>query len=203
MRTQRTAHLYFWITLATSLAAVSQQAAASGQAPPAGHETTQQTRDINGRWQADETRRLEIREVGPADRWEEETIRRPDSSGALVLSERRVTHRFEAQGAQQTVTETFSPDTTGFSGFEGRVTLRERVRVSATSAADGSRQTIEEVERRNEAAPGDPIRVVRRVVETVRQVGPDRWIAERQLFEQDVNGRLVLMRTEREERTPR
>jgi hypothetical protein len=203
MRNQRIVHLCFWITLVTSAVAVSQRAAASDQTPPARHDTTQLTRDINGRWQPDETRSVEIREVGPSERWEEETIRRPGSTGTLVLSERNVTHRFEANGAQQAVTETFSPDALGVDRFEGHVTLRQRVRVSTTSTPDGGRQTIEEVERRNDVAPSEPVRVVRRVVDTVRPVGPDRWIAERQVFERDVNGRLALIRTEREERTPR
>ena len=203
MRNLPIADLCFWMTLVTSAVAVSQNAAASSQAPPVGHDTTQLTRDINGRWQPNETRRVEIREVGPSERWEEETIRRPDANGTLLLSERNVTHRFEANGAQQAVIETFSPDSPGFYRSDRHLTLRERVRVSTTPTPDGGRQTIEEVERRNEAAPSDPVRVVRRVVETVRHVGPDRWIAERQVFERDVNGRLALVSAEREERVPR
>jgi hypothetical protein len=204
MRNQRIADVCFWITIVTSAVAVSQQhTAASDQAPPARHDTTQLTRDINGRWQPTESRSVEIREVKPSERWEEETIRRPDMSGMLVLSERNVTHRFEANGAQQQVIETFSQDTPGLYWSGPHLTLRERVRVSTTPTPDGGRQTIEEVESRNSVAPGDPMRVVRRVVETVRNVGPDRWITERQVFERDVNGRLEPISMEREQRVPR
>ena len=201
MRNPPIAYLFFWMTLVTSAVAVSPHAAASDQAPPVRHDTTRLTRDINGRWQPNETRRVEIREVEPSERWEEETIRRPDLNGTLLLSERHVIHRFEANGAQHAVFETFSRNSPGFYRSDGHLTLRERVRVSTTSTPDGGRQTIEEVERRNDAAPGDPIRVSRRVVETVRHVGADRWITERHIFERDVNGRLVLIGTEREERT--
>jgi hypothetical protein len=203
MRNQRIAQLRFWIALVTSAVAVSQHAAASDQVRPTRHDSTELTRDINGRWQPNETRSVEVREVGPAERWEEETIRRPDANGNLVLSEKTVTHRFEANGAQQAVTETFSSDALRVDRFEGRFTLRERVRVSTTSTPDGGRQTVEEVERRDDVAPSDPMRVVRRVVETVRPAGNDRWIAERQIFERDVNGRLAPMKTERVERLPR
>ena len=203
MRKQRLAKVCLWIAIVTCAVGVSSQhAAASDQPPPARHDTTHLTRDINGRWQPTEARSVEVRQVGPSERWEDETIRRPGLSGTLVLSERNVTHRFEANGVQQEVIETFSPDTPG-SNWSDRLTLRARVRVSTTPTPDGGRQTIEEVESRNDAAPSDPIRVVRRVVETVRNVGPDRWVTERQVFERDVNGRLAPISIEREERVPR
>jgi hypothetical protein len=47
------------------------------------------------------------------------------------------------------------------------------------------------------------MRVIRRVVETVRQIGPDRWTVDRQVFELDLNGWLVPISTEREARGPR
>lgn len=204
MRNQRIADVCFWITIVASAVAVSQQhTAASDQAPPARYDTTRLTRDINGRWQPTETRSVEIREVKPSERWEEETIRRPDINGMLVLSERNVTHRFEANGAQHEVIETFSPNSPGLYWSDGHLTVRERVRVSTTPTSDGGRQTIEEVESRSYVAPSDPMRVVRRVVETVRNVGRDRWITERQVFERDVNGRLEPISMEREERVPR
>jgi len=183
-----------------SLGILGSAAAVTAQSQPARHDTTQLTRDLNERWQPMEARSVEIRDVGPSERWEEETIRRPDSSGALVLSERHITHRFEANGIQQAVTETFAPDVPAPSGFTSHMTLRERVRVSTTATPDGGRQTIEEVERRSDAAPSDPVQVVRRVVETVRNAGPDRWVTERQIFERDLNGRLVPIGIDREER---
>jgi len=35
----------------------------------------------------------------------------------------------------------------------------------------------------------------------VRRAGPDRWATERQVFERDVNGRMVPLQTETEETT--
>jgi hypothetical protein len=77
--------------------------------------------------------------------------------------------------------------------------LQERTRQTTTVAADGSRETIEEVEGRNPVAAGDPLRLRRRVVTSVRQVAPDRWVTERQVFDLDPNGRLVPSITERTE----
>jgi len=43
------------------------------------------------------------------------------------------------------------------------------------------------------SAPNEPMRVVRRVVETVRTLGSDRSETQRQVFERDPNGRMVLV----------
>jgi hypothetical protein len=41
--------------------------------------------------------------------------------------------------------------------------------------------------------------VTRRTLVTVRSVSPGRWVTERQIFERDPNGRLVLVTNETEE----
>ena len=137
------------------------------------------------------------------DYWEEETIRRPDPSGALVLSERNVIRRSEANGSRLEVIETYAYDGEGFARSDGHLALHQRVRISTTATSDGGRQTVEDVEGHNLAAYRDPMRVIRRVVETVRQIGPGRWVTDRQVFELDLNGRLVPLLTEREERAVR
>jgi hypothetical protein len=78
--------------------------------------------------------------------------------------------------------------------------LSQRVHRTTTATADGGRYTVEEVEGRSGVAPNDPMRVIRRTVTTVRQIGTDRWVTERQVFERDVNGRLRLVINETEER---
>ena len=67
-----------------------------------------------------------------------------------------------------------------------------------TVTNDGSR-TVEETEERNPASPSEPLRVTRRSVTTVRRTGGESSVSEQQLFELDVNGRLVpvLAQTER------
>jgi hypothetical protein len=67
--------------------------------------------------------------------------------------------------------------------------------------ADGGRSTVEEVEARTPNAPSDPMRVIRRIVVTVRSVGPGRSVTERQMFERDTNGRMVLVANDTEETT--
>jgi hypothetical protein len=159
-------------------------------------------RDINGRLQPIERLSSEKRDVGP-ETWEEETIRRPDLNGTMVLSERNVIHRSEANGSLQEVVETYAFDSEGFVRSNGHLALHQRLRISTTATSDGGRQTVEEVEGHNLAAYSDPMRVIRRVVETVRPTGPDRWAIDRQVFELDLNGRLVPTRAEREERVVR
>jgi hypothetical protein len=178
-------------------------AAAGQQSGPAviRHDLTHQVPDLNGRWQPTEIRSAEIRTTASSERLEEETIRHPDASGRMVVDEKSVTRRWEENGREQAVTEIYSRDAEGFYRDDGRLGLSRRVRITTTSTADGGRDTVEEVEGRSQVAASDPMRVVRRTLTTVRHVGADRWVTERQVFELDVNGRLVLVNREREEST--
>jgi len=160
------------------------------------HDTTQLVRDVNGRWRFAETRTLVVRDIGPSERIEEETIAWPDY-GTTLVSERHITRRSEAGGREEVVTETYAPG--AHPGFEARLGLSVRVRTSTTAEADGGQSTVEEEEAFNPAAPAEPLRVTRRTVTTVRRAGPDRWATERRVFGRDVNGRMVPIETETEE----
>ena len=160
-------------------------------------------REVNGRWQPTEMRRGEARESGPSDRMEEETIERLDMNGKLAVDERNVTRRSNANGQEHVVIETYAPYADGFSRSDSSLALSQRVQRTTRATADGGRQTVEEVESRSQVAPGDPMRLIRRTVTTVRQIGSQRWVTERQVFERDVNGRLELLFNDVEERTER
>jgi hypothetical protein len=162
-------------------------------------DTTQLVRDVNGLWQSTETRSRELRELGSSERLEEEMIRRRDMNGKLTVSERSITRRSEANGREDVVIETYAQNAEGFLRSDTRLGLSHRVRTSTTATADGGRYTVEEVEARSQVAPSDPMRVIRRTVVTVRKIDPDRWATERQVFELNVNGRLVPVVTETEE----
>lgn len=149
------------------------------------NESTRSVRDANGRWQAVEARNQEVRTTGATERTEEETVRRLDANGALTTAERKVTLRSAANGQDQVVTETYSPN------IRGTLELGQRLRITTVATADGGRQTIHELEARNPAAPNEPLRMAERTVETVRPIGPDRWETERQVFALDGNGRFV------------
>ena len=159
------------------------------------HDSTQSVRDINGRWQPIEARRGEVRDISASERTEEETIQRLDMNQKLAVTERSVTRRSSANGREQVVIEVYAPYTDGSS----RLVLSERIHRTTTPAADGGRYTVEEVEGRNNVAPDDPLRVTSRTVTTVRKVGTDRWVTERQAFVRDVNGRLLLVVSDTEE----
>lgn len=162
------------------------------------HDATQSIRDLNGRWQPVETHAVDARQIGPSEWLQEETIQRPDLSGNLTLSERVVTRHSTANGRENLIIETYS-QTEGLFRFDMRPALTQRVRRSTTATADGGRETVEEVEARSLVAPGDPLRVIRRSVVTVRRLGPTRWSTERRVFEMDVNGRMapVIVDTEK------
>jgi len=160
------------------------------------NESTRFLRDGNGKWQATETRSEEVRTSGN-DRVAEETVNRIADNGSLALSEKNVTRQTRSNGQDQTVVEKYSNTTGIYSRNADRFQLNERVRVTTTTTAGGGQQTIREVEGRNPVAPDEPLRVNERVVETMRQVGPDRWEVERQVFYRDGNGRLVPVLTEK------
>src|SRR5688572_4925214 len=159
------------------------------------HDSTQLIRDVNGRWHAIEVHRGETRVVA-AERLEEAEIQRRDVNGTLAVEERRATRSSTANGREHVVIETHAPYADGSS----RWALSERVQRTTTPTADGGRHTVEELASRNRAAPSDPLRVTSRIVTSVRQAGSGRWVTERQVFELDVNGRLVLADTEQEDR---
>jgi hypothetical protein len=114
-------------------------------------------------------------------------------NGTLSESRRVVTHRSQTGDEDEVTTEIYVPSIEA-----GRLALKERVRRVTTATSDGS-HTIEEVEAPNRAAPSDPLRIVRRTVTTVRRSATGSSATERQTFERDVNGRLVLVRTESEQ----
>jgi hypothetical protein len=155
------------------------------------HGITHLVLDMNGQWQPTETRSTEIRDIGSSERQEEETVLRRDSAGVLVVSERNLTRRSDANGREQMMVETYARSMDGFPRSDSPQGLRQRVRISTTATADGGRDTVEEVEARSPVALGDPLRVIRRVVTTVRRTGPDQWVTERQILALDANGRLV------------
>jgi hypothetical protein len=164
------------------------------------HDSAHLVRDINGRWQPIETRRGEAREIGASERIEEDTIQRRDINGKLAVDEKTVTRRSNANAQDDVVIEIYAPYVDGLPRSGSRLPLSQRVHRTTTATADGGRYTIEEVEGRNLVAPNDPLRVIRRTVTTLRQIGTDRWVTERQVFERDVNGRLRLVINETEER---
>ena len=164
------------------------------------HDSTHLVRDLNGQWQPIETRRGEAREIGASERMEEETIQRRDMNGNLAVDEKTVTRRSIANKQDHVVIETYAPYVDGLTRSDSQLTLSQRVHRTTTATADGGRHTVEEVEGRSPVAPNDPMRVIRRTVTTVRQIGTDRWVTERQVFERDVEGRLRLVINETEER---
>ena len=123
----------------------------------------------------------------------ESVTTRRDLNGRDAVSEKVVTHRDRTKDEERVVIETYVPFE-----YADRLALTQRVRRVTTVTQDGS-QTVEETAKRNLAAPSEPLRVVRRSVTTVRKSGDDSYVSEQQVFEQDGNGRLVLVRKQSEQ----
>jgi len=151
-------------------------------------DSTHLVRDGNGRWQPFQTSSHEVRSTGN-ESTEEEIVRRVDANGALSPVERRVIRRSASNGREDLVIETYAQS--GGSSLSGPLTLNERLHKSTVTTADGGRETVEDLEARN-VALNEPLRLVSRIVETVRAIGPDRWETLRQAFALDANGRFVL-----------
>jgi hypothetical protein len=113
---------------------------------------------------------------------------RRDLNGREAVDEKVVTHRALAKDEERVLIETYVPLI-----YADRLELNRRVRRVTTVTQDGS-QTVEETEERNPGSPSEPLRVVQRSVTTVRKRGTDSYVSERQVFEPDGNGRLVLVR---------
>jgi hypothetical protein len=160
-------------------------------------ESTLSLRDSDGRWRAAETRTKEVRTAGD-ESVAEETVHRPSDDGGLALSERKITRHSKRDGEDQTVTETYSHNAGGYS-LSDPLQLNERVRVTTSATPDGGQDTIREVEGINPVATNEPLRVIERAIETLRQVGTDRWEVQRQVFALDANSRFTLVLTERRE----
>ena len=122
----------------------------------------------------------------------ESVTTRRDLNGRDAVSEKVVTHRDRTKDDERVVIETYAP-----LEYSDRLALNRRVRRVTTVTQDG-RQTVEETEERNPVSPTEPLRVVQRSVTTVRKSGDDSYVRERQVFEPDGNGRLVLVRKQSE-----
>lgn len=163
-------------------------------------ESTRFLRDGNGKWQTAETRSEEVRTTG-TERVAEATVRKVNVNGRLEVTEKTVTKQSRNNGQDETVTENYAQNVEGIVGGGSRLELNQRVRSTVAAAADGSQQTIREVEGRSAVSPGAPLRVIERTIETVRQVGPNQWEVQRQVFALDGNGRLVPVLTEKGQAT--
>ena len=159
-------------------------------------ESVRTVRDGNGRWQTSETRNEEVKVTGN-ERVAEATVSRATVNGTLAVAERTVTKQTTGNDREESVTERYVENIQAIVGRGGQLQLSERVRSTTSFGADGSQQTTREVEERNPVAPNGPMRVTSRTVDTIRQVGPNQWELQRQVFALDGNGKLVPVLSEK------
>ena len=109
-----------------------------------------------------------------------------------TAAETVTTRHARTDDEERVVIETYIPSIEA-----GRLALSRRINRVTTATDDGS-QTVEETAERNPASPGESLRVAQRSVTTVRRSGTDSYVSQRQIFERDANGRLVLVGTQTE-----
>ena len=120
------------------------------------------------------------------------THRDRDLNGRVAVSGKVMTQRARSNNDERVVIETYLP-----SMEPGRLALHQRVN-RVTTVTDDESRTVEEIEERNHVSPSEPMRIVQRNVTTERRTGSDSYVTERQVFELDINGRLVLVRQQTE-----
>lgn len=126
-----------------------------------------------------------------------DTLTQRDVNGVERVGRQVITRSSRIPQGEEVVLETYSP-----SVQEGRLALSRRIRRLTTKTSDGT-QTVEETEARSEASPGDPMRVIKRSVTTVRTDASGVQTTEQQLFELDVNGRFAPVLRQIEQKSPR
>jgi len=164
--------------------------------------TTESHVDVNNQWQTTEVRNRDVRSIAGMEETEETSLER-DLNGALWERERTVSRLTNQNGQEHLLIERFTDDGRYPVSSSLRRTPSSRVRRTTTVRADGDREIVEDVEERSPVASDDPLRLVRRTIETVRRTGAGRWETNRQVFERDPNNRLVLTILETEETTDR
>jgi hypothetical protein len=119
-------------------------------------------------------------------------------TGVQGVGQQVITRSSRTPRGEEVVTEIYLPSLEG-----GRLALSRRVRRVTTKASDGSEQIVEETEARSDASPGDPMRLIKRSITTVRTDASGARVTEQQVFELDVNGRLIPVLTQIEQKSPR
>lgn len=113
------------------------------------------------------------------------TLGTRDLNGTIASGEQVVIERTRTNDGEQVIVYIYLPSIEA-----GRLALSRQVRRVTMATTDGS-QTVEETEERSPVSPSGPLRMIRRTVTTVRRSGAEAYVTERQVFEVDVNGRLV------------
>ena len=108
-----------------------------------------------------------------------------DVNGKESVDEKVITRTSRTGEREDVVIEIYLPSIEA-----DRLTLSRRIHRVTTSADEGT-QTVEECEERSPAGQGEPLRVVKRSVTTVRKTGPDASVSDRREFDRDTNGRLM------------
>ncbi|MGB8064274.1 MAG: hypothetical protein WCF26_20470 [Candidatus Sulfotelmatobacter sp.] len=143
--------------------------------------------DGAGHWQVSEIREGTTEQQTGGGQIKEESVRRPDSNGALSVAERTVTRDGPGSGGEKrATTETYSTYVPGLTG-DGSLQLVKREDTVQRTGADGQQSTTRQVEQVNPGDPSSGLQVAEQAIDivgtrsngvaqeqtTVSTVGPD------------------------------
>jgi hypothetical protein len=137
---------------------------------------------LNGSWNAAE-RRVSQNTLSKDRTTTEEQVYQYDVNRRLSLAQQlRIAEWKDASGQMRWQSETFAPNIDGKFGLDSRVTIVQ------TPLKDGRRETTEILERPSPAAPNEPLKPVRKIVENLQVVGVNQTERELEVLEPDLKG---------------
>lgn len=139
---------------------------------------------INGAWNVAE-RRVSRNRVEKDRSRTEEQVYRYDLDNQMQLSRQiRVTEATDSAGRIRQQVEMHEAD------LEGTMRLSEMLTIVQTPLRDGKQEKTQTLEMPGPATPGEGLRLVRRVVEQVEEVGPSQRERQIEVQEADLDGRM-------------
>ena len=124
--------------------------------------------DGAGHWQVSEVRHGTTQPQAAGGQIKEESVSRPDSSGALSVQERTVTREATASsGEKQAATETYSIYVPGLAN-DGGLQLVKRENTVQRTGAGGQQSTTQQIEQLNPGDPSSGLHVAGQATEIVR-----------------------------------
>lgn len=124
--------------------------------------------DGAGHWQVSEVREGTTQQQAGGGQIKEESVRRPDSEGALSVAERTVTRETAGSGGEKhDTTETYSTNVPGLTG-DGNLHLVKREDTVQRTGAGGQQNTTRQVEQVNPGDPSSGLQVTQQAIDIVR-----------------------------------
>ena len=140
--------------------------------------------DPNGQWTPAE-RRVSQNSVREERVSTEEQVYQYDLNNKLSLTQQiRTTELKDPSGRRILESSTYVP------GADGKFQIDSRMTITQGALKNGRQETSQVLERPNPAAPGEGLKLVRKIVENLRVINPNETERQMDFLEPDANGGL-------------